>query len=70
MKGNSRRNVLYVILPCFILATMIPSGSFGQKVKVGDPAPDFTVPLLDGKRTVRLSDFRGRRVLIFTWASW
>lgn len=70
MKRNSRRNVLNVILPCFILATMIPSVSLGQKVKVGDPAPDFTVPLLDGKRTVRLSDFRGRRVLIFTWASW
>ncbi len=49
---------------------MIPSVSLGQKVKAGDPAPDFTVPLLDGERTVRLSDFRGRRVLIFTWASW
>ncbi len=44
--------------------------SFGQKVKVGQPAPDFSVPTLDDGKTVRLSDFRGRRVLIFTWASW
>jgi len=47
-----------------------PGASFGQKVRVGEPAPDFSVPTLDGKSTVRLSDFRGRRVLIFTWASW
>jgi hypothetical protein len=40
------------------------------ELKIGEPAPDFALPSLDGKRTVRLSDFRGRRVLIFTWASW
>jgi peroxiredoxin len=49
---------------------MSSGAAFGQKVKVGEPAPDFSVPLLDGVRTVRLSDFRGHRVLIFTWASW
>ncbi len=53
-----------------ILALMGGGLSFAQKVKVGEAVPDFTVPLLDGQRTVRLSDFRGRRVLIFTWASW
>lgn len=37
---------------------------------VGRPAPDFAVQSLDGRRTIRLSDFRGHRVLIFTWASW
>jgi peroxiredoxin len=42
----------------------------GQKLKVDEPAPDFSVASLDGERTVRLSDFRGHRVLIFTWASW
>ncbi len=41
-----------------------------QKIHVGEPAPDFTVPALDGKTTYRLSDFRGHRVLIFNWASW
>ncbi len=53
-----------------ILALMGGGLSFAQKVKVGEAVADFTVPLLDGQRTVRLSDFRGRRVLIFTWASW
>jgi len=38
-------------------------------VKIGDPAPDFSRQSLDG-RTIRLSDYRGKRVLLFVWASW
>ncbi|MBP8973597.1 MAG: redoxin domain-containing protein [Anaerolineae bacterium] len=38
-------------------------------LSVGQRAPDFTVELLDG-RTVNLSDFRGRPVLINFWATW
>ena len=33
------------------------------------PAPDFKLELLDG-REIRLSDYRGRVVLINFWASW
>lgn len=32
-------------------------------------APDFALPDRDGK-LVRLSNFRGKKVLIVTWASW
>jgi len=32
-------------------------------------APDFEVPDRSGK-PIRLSDFRGRKVLVVTWASW
>lgn len=32
-------------------------------------APDFTLPDREG-REVRLSDFRGSKVLLLTWASW
>jgi hypothetical protein len=32
-------------------------------------APDFAVPDRRG-RTVHLSDFRGKKVLVITWASW
>ncbi len=36
---------------------------------VGQPAPDFVLPDLSG-RPVALRDHRGRKVIIFTWATW
>lgn len=38
-------------------------------VKVGDPAPDFTVTLFDGS-TVTLSELKGKVVLLNFWATW
>ena len=35
----------------------------------GVPAPDFTLSSLDGNR-VKLSDFRGKAVLLNFWATW
>jgi len=37
--------------------------------EVGDEAPDFALATLDGS-TVRLSDFRGKPVVLNFWASW
>jgi cytochrome c biogenesis protein CcmG, thiol:disulfide interchange protein DsbE len=36
---------------------------------VGHPAPDFVLQTLDGE-PVRLSDFRGKPVILNFWASW
>jgi cytochrome c biogenesis protein CcmG, thiol:disulfide interchange protein DsbE len=48
-------------------------GRGGQNLKLlpraGQPAPDFIVPLTDG-RIVRLSDFRGQPVWLNFWGSW
>ncbi len=36
---------------------------------VGQPAPDFALTTIDGKR-VRLSDFRGKTLVVNVWGSW
>ena len=39
-------------------------------VEVGHRYPDFTLPRIDGRAPVSLSDFRGKRVLLIQFASW
>jgi len=39
-------------------------------VEVGSPAPDATLPLLDGSGEGSLAEYRGRWVLVNFWASW
>ena len=63
-----RRGLAWVL----ILLTLFPVASMSAEkrtIKIGDPAPDFTLQSLDG-REIRLSDYRGKRVLLFIWASW
>lgn len=38
-------------------------------VKKGQMYPDFRLPTIDGKHA-RLSDYRGKKVLLFHFASW
>jgi len=68
VRGVMRGLKLLLLGAVLIVINVTPGNA--QKIKVGEPAPDFTVPSLDGKTTYRLSDFRGHRVLVFNWASW
>lgn len=38
--------------------------------KVGEDAPNFTLPTMEGEETLQLSDFKGQYVLLDFWASW
>jgi len=41
----------------------------GEALKIGATAPDFTTQTLDG-RDVKLSDYRGKVVILDFWATW
>jgi peroxiredoxin Q/BCP len=49
---------------------MMATGANGQtpavELKVGDPAPDFSLPGTDGK-TYKLSDFKGKQAVVVAW---
>jgi peroxiredoxin Q/BCP len=48
----------------FGLALAAPA--FAAELKVGDPAPDFSLPATDGK-TYKLSDFKGKQAVVIAW---
>ncbi len=61
-----------------IFISLIWANSYAQRtpdkrgflVKVGDEAPDFTMTLADDGKTVKLSDLRGKVVMLQFTASW
>jgi hypothetical protein len=46
-----------------------PTAAPDTSTPTGPPAPDFTLPDLDGTMW-SLSQFRGRPVVLFFWATW
>lgn len=60
--------VLVLALLALVPACEKREQKFGS-FKVGAPAPDFVLPDMTGK-PVRLSDFRGKVVLLEFWTTW
>ncbi len=48
---------------------LLSAAGSSAPVTVGQPAPDFSVTTVEG-RTFAISELRGKRVLVFLWASW
>ena len=77
-RPRGKRNPLALVFVAMVAAGMLYFGfhmarrsgseSPGSIMKHG-PAPDFTLESLDGK-TLRLSDLRGKAVLLNFWATW
>jgi peroxiredoxin Q/BCP len=55
-------------VPFLAIVALLGAGSLAQaaELKVGDPAPDFSLPASDGK-TYRLSDFKGKKAVVLAW---
>lgn len=54
--------ILFGVLISYTLLFAVP--------KIGEKAPDFELPTLDGSKTYSLKDFKGKVVLLNFWASW
>lgn len=64
-----RMNQVFAVDPSQNVWSFTPVPEAQASRLASGEAPDFALPDRDGK-TVRLSDFRGKKVLILTWASW
>ena len=72
--SKAKKTILLVILIAAVLPVLVylflQGGPRESKViGVGDRAPEFSLAGLDGKQ-VRLSDLRGKIVLVHFWATW
>ena len=38
--------------------------------RVGEPLPELRLPTIDGRRTIDLTQLRGKRMLLIEFASW
>ena len=41
-----------------------------DELRVGEPYPDIRLPTVDGKETLSVSSFRGKKLLLVEFASW
>src|ERR1700741_1766949 len=57
--------VLVLSLMC-TMGLALAAPAFAGELKVGDPAPDFSLAATDGK-TYKLSDFKGKQAVVIAW---
>ena len=71
---KSKRNIIWIIIILAVGIYLFPSvknrmAFAGNKPALNETAPEFSLKDLNGK-SVRLSDFKGKVVLVNFWASW
>lgn len=57
------------VAPLLLSLVLAAPAARAAAVEVGKPAPNFRVRTTDEK-TLELRELRGKRVLVFFWATW
>ena len=83
MRRKFAAMLLMVVCACLIASDLFAQrpGGRGQRpggrgrsrsdtIKAGDKAPDFTLKSPDGKQTMRLSEYRGKRPVALVFGSY
>lgn len=71
MKNVSILKVLAVFaVICGICVISNPQKSFAVCKKVGDVAPDFELEEINSGEMIKLSDYKGKLVILTFWATW
>jgi cytochrome c biogenesis protein CcmG/thiol:disulfide interchange protein DsbE len=70
-RRRSRLIAAVVVVPIVLVVALFGLGLNRQQNRqpISGPAPDFTLTSFDGQQ-IRLSDLRGKVVLVNFWASW
>jgi peroxiredoxin Q/BCP len=66
MRAASVASLVVILATGVVVAQGAPQGAPAPTLKVGDLAPDFSLPGTDGK-THRLSDYRGKTAVVIAW---
>ena len=61
-----RTTTLTAAAAVFLTAGLAAQTPYG----IGKPLPDLRLPTIDGERTIRLKDLRGKRLLLIEFAAW
>jgi peroxiredoxin len=53
-----------------LVAVVMTTAALAAPPKAGERHPDFTLPDTESGKATKLSDFRGKKVLLVQFASW